>query len=265
MHGRVMTILAVVLCVSMAAFAAPERERPDRGERTGEGDKAPTTGRGPGASGRPYGGDGVGRGGGMHRGGYRGKPLTKEQEAELLKHFKKNQPEMHKRLVDLSQRDASGYRRMLSWLWGPYQELIILPAPVRAAAIEKDTARHEAYHLLKAIRDTQNAKKKAELTEKLREAMARQFKAEQIVRTYRLTKLAKEIQRTLDEIKARTAKETQEIIDSRVESMLKSSGRPPSYRERGAGGGPGGGPGSGPKPPAGKGRGPADGEPRPKD
>jgi len=265
MRGRVMLVSAVALWVSVAVFAAPERERPGGdekgrpGERAGEGEKTPTTGRGPGPSSRPWGGFGRG---GMHRGGYRPKPLTKDEEAELLKHLKKHQPDMLKRLEDLRTRDKDGYGRMLSRLWGWYQYLMKLPGDIRIEVLKQDRARHEAYHLLNQIRDADSSEEKARLTKELREVVAVQFKAEQIVRTYRLTKLAKDIERILAEIKARTAKQTQEIVDSRVESMLKSSGRPPSRRDRGGERGPGP---NGPKPPPGKGRRPADGGPKPKD
>lgn len=198
----------------------------------------------------------------MHRGGYRRKPLTKDEEAELLKHLEKEKPDLHKQLKDLCKRDEDGYRRMLLRYWGVYDYLRKLPKEIRIAVQTQEKARHEAYRLVKAIEQTKDAAYKARLKVKLREAVAAHFKAEQIVREYRLARLIKEIERTLAEIKGRSAKQTEEIINSRVEAWLKGFGRYPPRRDRGRGSGSGPG---GPKPPPGKGRRPADGGPKPKE
>ena len=253
MSGRVIRVLTIALAVTALPLMAQPRDgdRRDRGDRDrpgdkkGRADKAPPDdrgpGKGPGGSGkgpggrgpggmgrgkgpgsRPGGGEGYGRGG-MHK-GHRPVSLTKEQEAELLKHLEKYRPELSKRIGELRGRDERMYRHTLSRMWRYYKRLKDLPESLRKRIYAKEAARRKTYRLLKALKDVATSAEKAKLTAELRETVTVQFEAEQAEREYRLTQLAKEIERVRAELKARLAQRN-EIITHRVESLLKMTTR----------------------------------------
>ena len=206
--------------------AAPGRDddpRGDRGDRTrpapgtGQDDKGPPRGPGPGRG--PGSANGHGRGGGGYR--FRGTRLTEKQEAELLEHLKKHQPDIYKRLAELRQKDDRTYRQWLSRLWPPYERLMKLPEALRKHIYAKEAARRNMYRLLRAIRDA-GPEDKSRLIEELHKTVTVQFEAEQAEREYRLTQLAKEIERVRAEVKARQAKR-EKIISDRVERLMEMS------------------------------------------
>ena len=240
MFFRHIVALAVVVALLAAPAAAADRDgaRPGRddsarrGGGNGEVGKGPPPGRGPGrgpggrgpgggfgpgpGSRRPDGTDGHGKG---YR--YRYGRLTKEQEAELLKHLEKHQPEISKRLAELRKKDERRYRPMLSRLWVSYQRLKDLPEDLRTRIYAKEAARRNIYRLLTAIRKA-SPEDKERLTSELRQAVTVQFESEQAEREYRLTQLAKEIERVRAELKARLA-QREKIIAERIERLLEMS------------------------------------------
>jgi len=242
-----MTVVVLSLAVLAAGLLAQPRGdvRPDgkggqvdkapgddRGPGKGSGGRGPGAGmgrgpgggvgRGKGPGSRPGGGEGYGRGG-MHR-GHRPTPLTKDQEAELLKHLAQYQPELSKRMEDLRKRDERMYRHALSRMWGYYRKLQDLPEPLRKRIYAKEAARRKMYRLLNAFKDVATSEEKTKLTAELREAVTVQFEAEQAEREYRLTQLAKQIESIRAELKDRQAQRDQ-IITKRVESLVKMSAR----------------------------------------
>lgn len=272
MSGRALAAVAVIAALAAALVAAPggDGARPGGDVRVSS---RPTGGRGPEGSTRP---SGRGPGGGYGRGGYRRRfvNLTKEQEAELLKHIEKHQPHILKYLADLRKKDERGYRYYLSWAWGAYQRLQGLPEELREKMIAKEAARRAIYRLLKAMSQAETDAEKKRLADELRAPVTVQFDVERAEREHRLTQLAKEIERVRAELKARLARRD-EIITEQVEMLLKSSphagrhgGGPPGDRPGRGGDGPpkgseadkappiGRGPGPGPRPGAGPGRGP---------
>ena len=235
MFLRQMAILGLVAALLAAAVVAGDRngERPGRddgvrrGPGSSEGGKGPPPGRGPGKGPgagfkpghgprRPDGPNGPGKGF-RHRFGR----LTKEQETELLAHLKKHQPEIAKRLPELRKKDERMYRHMLGRLWGAYQRLKHLPEPLRKRIYAKEAARRNIYRLLTAVRKA-DADDRENLIRELRKAVTVQFEAEQAEREYRLTQLAKEIERVRAELKARLA-QREKIIAERLEKLLEMS------------------------------------------
>ena len=244
MSGRLIMVLAAVLAVTALPLQAQPRDgdwrdRGDRdraGDKSGQADKAPPgdrglakgpggrgpgggpMGRGKGPGSRPASDEGYGRGG-MHR-GHRPTVLTKEQEAELLKHIQQHQPELNKRIEDLRKRDERMYRHMLSRMWGYYRKLRDLPESLRKRIYAKEAARRTIYRVLTALKKVASSADKAKLMGELRQAVTVQFEAEQAEREYRLTLLAKQIDSIRAELKDRQA-QRDEIIATRVESLLK--------------------------------------------
>ncbi len=112
----------------------------------------------------------------------------------------------------------------------------------------KDEARRKVFHLLRAIREAKTESEKKRLAAELRGPVTVQFEVEQAEAQYRLTQLAKEIERVREEIKARLA-QRDKIIAERIERLIKMS----SYFGR-----------HGPKPSPDKGRKPPEGPEGPK-
>ena len=194
-----------------------------QGPGHGPDGRGPSRGPGPpGGPGRPDGPDGPGAYG---RGGpyrHRFARLTKEEEAELLKHLAQHQPEISKHLDGLREKDERTYRYWLSRAWGSYQRLKSLPEDIRRSVYAKEKAGREIHRLLGAIRQAKSRAEKKRLVAQLRQPVTAQFDAEQVERAYRLTLLAKEIERVRGELKARTARRDQ-IIDERIERLVEMS------------------------------------------
>ena len=259
MSGRLIAALAVAVGLMAMSVVAPGRDevRPGRGAGLaasggkvdlaappgpGPGGPGPRPGRGPGSR-RPDGSNGRGR-------GYRRRfvRLTKEQETELLKHLEKHQPRVLKHLTGLRDKDERSYRYYLSRAWGAYRRLKELPEDLRKKIMAKDEARRKVFHLLRAIHEAETDAEKKRLAGELRAPVTVQFEVEQAEAQYRLTQLAKEIERVREEIKARLA-QRDKIIAERIERLMKMS----SYFGR-----------HGPKPSSDKGRRPPEGPEGPK-
>ena len=217
---------------------APKADEPPlAGPGPGRGPGGRGSGRGPGTapgSRRSDGPGGYGRGGFRHR----FTRLTKEQETELLEHLEKHQPEVFKHLTGLREKDERSYRYYLSRAWGAYRRLKDLPEELRKKILAKDGARRKIFHLLRAIREAKTESEKKRLTAELRVPVTVVFEVEQAEAQYRLTQLAKEIERVREEIKARLA-QRDKIIADRIERLVEMSAR---FGLRGS------------KPPPGKGR-----------
>jgi len=221
------TVLAVAVAVIFSGLPAegqsgreeqpprtPRVDPPRRGYHEGSpGDRPPGSRpsggrrsalrRAPGAATQPY-----------HRG------LSKAQEQELLGVLKEKRPEHHKRLMQLRESNRRRYRWMLQMMWRWYQRWKHLPEEIQAATITEIDSKIQVWRLTRELREADSKDDREELLVKLREAVARQFDAEQKIRTHRLAQLEKQLQRARLELRERSEKRSQ-IIDDLVKRLLR--------------------------------------------
>ena len=216
------TILALAVAVIFSGLSAEtegdREDRPPRALRVGKppggyhedspgdrppGGRRPAMHRAPGAATQP------------HR-----RDLSKAQEQELLGVLKEKRPEHHKRLMKLRESSRMRYRWMLQMMWRWYQRWKHLPEEIQAAAITEMDSKVQVWRLARELRKEISKDERKELLFKLREAVARQFDAEQKVRTHRLAQLEKQLQRARLELRERSEKRSQ-TIDDLVKRLLK--------------------------------------------
>jgi len=206
---------AVALHSPDPAGAAPRAKGPPpRSEPDG-----PKPGRGPAT--RP------GSSGRYHR---YSRPLTKEQEQEVLDYIKKKRPDLHSQVVEYRQKDPRRYQRTVRMMWGFVSQLKRLPPEVAEAHEALQQARVRMWRIVRDLREPQNAAEKKRLEAQLRDQAATAFDAEQTIRGHRLTELAEQIKDLKAELRARAADRDNRIHEM-VEWMKRGASRssgPPS-------------------------------------
>ena len=155
--------------------------------------------------------------------------LTDEQTEALLAFLKDRRPDLRERLVGLREKDPRAYRRLLRTTWWWYLRWKDAPADVQNHAIEEEVSRIQIWKLAGAIRKTENEGERKRLAVQLREAVTRNFQAEQKVREYRLKQLAERLKQLRDELKQRSERQ-ETIIGERVERYLKGEMGPSRHR-----------------------------------
>lgn len=152
--------------------------------------------------------------------------LSEAQEKELLAVLKDKRPELYKRLIDMKGKDTNrpSYRWTLQMMWRWYERWKHLPKEIQDAAIAEMDSKIEGYRLAREMQKVDSVGEKEQIMTKLRGVVGKQFDAEQTVRGYRLTQLAKQLERAREELQAR-AKRRAEIIDELVERLVKMGSR----------------------------------------
>ncbi len=146
--------------------------------------------------------------------------ISKEEEEKLLKLLKDKRPEQYKRLMQLKKTDERRYRWAIRSLANWYRMLEDMPEEVRNAEVARYDTRLKIWQLVKQIRKTDDAGKKAELTDELRKATATMFDAEQVIHEYQVKMLEQRVNELRAELKSHK-EQRDEIIDQRVNDYLK--------------------------------------------
>jgi len=200
------------------AVKAPGEARSTRGSRPRS------------VSSRPSGG---GRRGGP---GYRrfSKPLTKEQEQEVLDFLKKERPDFYKKAIEEREKDPRRFQRTIRSMWHFMSRVMELPEELRTAYRRAQRSYVDMWRLAKEIRETSDTARKKTLETKIHSLAEEHFDASQIIREHRLTQLAEEIKRLKAELQQRV-KDREALVQESVERMMTNAERFP-------------GPGPGPEP-----------------
>lgn len=157
----------------------------------------------------------------------RSERLSDAQIKELLDSLKEYRPDFHKRLIQLRTDDPRAYRSALGGAWRWYRRLgwKDMPLEVKRAAIAEQKARVQIWRLVRKTREASSAQEKLSLAGELRQAVVERFEARQVLMTYRLERLEKEIQRLRAELKER-ADQQEQIVAERIERLMKATTQP---------------------------------------
>ena len=147
------------------------------------------------------------------------KPLTEEQEKELLQSVQRRFPRRYKELTQLRKDNPERYQRVLARMWRWHQRWKHLPEEARKAAAQRDEMKIQAYHLVRTWRQTSDRQKKRQIETKLRKVLVEKFNAEQELREKRLAAMQREIQ-TLRKENAERAKKRDQIVREQLRRML---------------------------------------------
>ncbi|KPK44758.1 MAG: hypothetical protein AMK72_11690 [Planctomycetes bacterium SM23_25] len=133
--------------------------------------------------------------------------ITPEQEKTLLTALKDSSPDhYYAYLMALRKSDQKLYRRALGYAWRTYEQWRDAPKNVREQVLAEREATIEIGKLVHAIRQEKDPAKQAKLAAKLKQAVARKFDAEVVIREYRLAQFEARIQTLRGELKERIDK-----------------------------------------------------------
>jgi len=201
-RGLVAGLLWIATILSIAVSAAEPAVPPQPGETTT----------------RPVPGgetDGGQRGSG-HR--FRGR-VTPQQETEILEFLKQRRPEHYRRLVRMREDDPQGYQRSLRAVQGFIRRLRRMPEQAREAALREKDARIRVLQLLQQYQQTQDPRRAQRLEVELRQAVAEQLEAEQIIREQRLAELEQQIAELRRDL-AERRRQRDRLLEERVAHLL---------------------------------------------
>jgi len=151
--------------------------------------------------------------------------LTEEQIKELLGALKAYMPGHYEMLMRLKDRDPRSYSRALQFHWRMYERWQDSPPQVRSAWVSLTQTRAQIGSLLDGFQKA-NSDEQAKLTQKLRELIAKELDAEQVINSYRLAMLEKRIEELRKELQQQ-AETRDKIIDQRLQRLLEA---PPGGR-----------------------------------
>ena len=213
----------VLVATSLLLQAADEGSK-------GDESRPPRRGmRSPGRAGGPAGmGEGMGR---RSRRGRR-KPITPEQEKQILEFSKEHMKHHYDRLMKLREENERAYRRTLGFLWPRVQSMMSMSPEMRQAHLDENRLRVEIFQTVKDYREAIGPEEKEELKQELQELVARKFDAEQKVREYRLRELEAQLSRLKKQLIQRTA-ERGKIIEDKIGRLLTKRKLPgPGHKEK---------------------------------
>lgn len=143
--------------------------------------------------------------------------LTPEQEAKLLAALKESSPKhYYEYLIALKKTRSPMYRHALGRAWMTYEKWRDAPKRVRDRVLAEREATIEIGKLVHTLRHEKDAANRAELAAKLKEAVAKKFDAEVILREYRLVQFEERIHALRVELKERMSQR-----DSHIEQEHK--------------------------------------------
>jgi len=146
--------------------------------------------------------------------------FTDDKAEEVMAFVKKNFPEEYKRLEALRKEDPAQARQSLRRLWRIYQRVRHLPPEIQAAAVAEHRLNVAIFRLRGELLQTEDAAKKAELTQKLRDLLGEQFDNDQTVKEYKVKLLDEQLAKLKAEIEQRKTGR-QKIINERMERLMK--------------------------------------------
>jgi ATP-dependent Lon protease len=155
--------------------------------------------------------------------------LTEQQENDLLAVLKETQPENHRRLLELKKSSPDRFRWAMRAMWPWYQRYKSMPKEAQKAMLDEQDAKVEIWRIVEALPQAKDPAERAKLTSDLREAVSKQFGADQVLREYRLTELEQQIKRLREELQQRR-EQREQILKDRVEEWLRASTQPHERR-----------------------------------
>ncbi len=217
--------VGLVLAVTpLALQAADEGLEDDKPQPPRKGMKSP------GGAGGPA---GMGRGMGPRRRGRR-KPITPEQEKQILEFTKEYMKHYHERLRKLLEENEQAYRRALSYLWPRVRRLWSMPPELRHAHLEERRLKVKIYQTAEAYLKATSPEEKEKQKQELQKLVARRFDVEQTILEHRLVELEDRLSRLKKQL-AQRPEERNKIIEDRVKrsltrrkSLPKPKGKAPS-------------------------------------
>ena len=170
------------------------------------------------------------------------RPLSAQEETELLGAVKKFHEPDYQRLGELKAKDPTQYRTQMRLMWIWYGEWKTLPAPVQQAYWSLREARADTAAALTRLKDEKDPALRKDLQTSLRQGQGREFDALQVIQTQwaeefaqRIDKLQVEIdirrknlEKMRGELKARQL-DREKILDGKVELLQKNP--PPAQPE----------------------------------
>lgn len=147
--------------------------------------------------------------------------FTEANVKEVLAFAKKHFPEEYERIETLRKESPRQAKRVLRRLWWLYQRVRHLPPEIQAAAVAKTRLNVAIFRTRRALLEAEDAAKKTELTKKLRSLLGEQFDNDQIVKEYRVKRLAQQLAELKAEIEQRK-NDRQKIIADRLKRLTSS-------------------------------------------
>jgi hypothetical protein len=166
------------------------------------------------------------------------RPLTEQQETELMAALKDKDPENYKKLAELRESIPTRYRWALRGLWQWYQRYKGAPADLQKAMMDEQETRMATWRISRALGQAADPAEKTKLAAELRDALDKQFNAEQTLRECRLADLEQQIKHLREELDQRH-QQREQILKDRMDDMIRSSTQPAPPREPGHEPGPG--------------------------
>jgi len=159
------------------------------------------------------------------------RPLTEEQEKELLAFLKEHRPDLHSRLTEMRDSTPRRYRWAIAPMWRWYLRYKRLPAKERDVELKQQDVRVKILRLLRAIRKEKDAAKAEKLKKMLREAVTEQIEIEQKAFEIRLARLEEQVKRLREQLKSRDQRRDQ-IIEERYRRLLEGGALRPHLMKR---------------------------------
>ena len=170
----------------------------------------------PGPDGGPV---GMRPGGGQKARRWRRKPITPEQEKQILDFTEKYMKHRHERLLRLREENEQAYRRTLVALWPRVRRMMSMPPEMRQVYLEERQLRVKIFQTARTYHKATSPEEKEQQEQELQKLVARKFDVEQKVREYRLRELENHLLRLKKQLAQRT-EERNKIIEDRVKRHL---------------------------------------------
>jgi hypothetical protein len=153
-----------------------------------------------------------------------GAELTDSQKEELLGALRKNMPGQYAFLMRLKAQRPEAYAKALRYQWQIYRRWKDAPPAVQEASANLTEIHAEIGKALKEFKQA-GEPEKAALKQKLRELLASQFDAEQVVNSHRLATLEDRIKEMRAELN-KQAEQREQTLDYRLRRLLEAPAAP---------------------------------------
>jgi len=153
------------------------------------------------------------------------RPVTEQQETELLGVLAEVRPEEAASLRRLKEENPRAYRARLQVAWRAYQVWRDLPPEMRKLWWAQQGARLEAWRQAQNWQSAKDPSQKERIRARLLETLGTEFDAEQGLREHRLGQLEEQLKRLRAELKERAEHRTQ-VIEKNLQDLLASRAKP---------------------------------------
>jgi len=167
------------------------------------------------------------------------KPLTEEQEKEVLDYLKGKRPDYYKRVLEYRQSDTRRYHRAIGSMWQFISWTKRMPKKLREAYETLQKTDIDMWRLAREIQGTKDATAKQNLQRRLRKLGTQRFDARHTILEYRLKHMEDQIEQLKGELKDRLTRR-KALIEESIERFLegaahraRSTTRPASPPSRG--------------------------------